>query len=523
MTAAARNCPATSDALSPESLARLLRELHAGQQTGVLHLSRGGERLSLRFLDGHVLNGSHGPVGRLGDILVRCGRISRLDLDRALEKAALEGRRLGPVLVEEGLASREQVQEALRLQVRDVLFAAFFWGFGAYRFEPDEGPAFDEEISLEISTTSLVFEVVSSLESPRSVLEGLLDVDGPIVAAPDAIERLRKDHANLSAADGYVLSRADGLLRVRQIVETAPLPAQAVERSLVALLCCDAVRPRQAHPSSGRLPGPDDTVALPRAALGLEADRVSRERRLEVEQTLHALEGKSHFEVLGLRAEASAEEIRQAYLRLAKRYHPDVTRDPALADLAKAVFLRVSEAYNVLGSADSRARYEERLGLRPAGFPGREAPPKAVPANPADEVRPLPEPADAVRQAEGLIAAGKPFEASALLEDVLPHAEGRLRTYARLLRVRAFLKTPSGARPAEAELREVLKEEPGCLEAGLMLADLYRDHGLNRRAASQYRRILELHPRHPVATAELRALPLGDLAGRGRLPTPAAR
>jgi curved DNA-binding protein CbpA len=488
----------------------LLRALHAGQQTGVLHLSRGSERLSLRFLDGHILSGSQGPVGRLGDILVRCGRVSRLDLDQALEKAAIEGRRLGPVLVEEGLASREQVQEALRLQVRDVLFAAFFWGFGAYRFEPDEGPAFDEEISLEISTTSLVFEVVSALASPRAVLEGLVDVEEPLLAAPDAVLRLRKDRATLTPADGYVLSRADGLLRVRQIVETAPLPAEAVERSLVALLCCDAVRGVPGPPPR-RLPAPDETVALPRAPEPA-ARGGSAERRLELEQTLNALEGKSHFEALGLAAGASAEEVRQAYLRLARRYHPDVARDPGLAELSKAVFLRVSEAYNVLGSADSRARYEERLGLGADRDTSLETKAPRAHRQPAEEARPLPEPSEAVLQAEDLIAAGKPFEASALLEDVLPHAEGRLRTRARLVRVRALLKTPSGARPAEAELREVLKEEPGCLEAALMLAALYRDHGLNRRAAAQYRRILERHPAHPVATAELRALPLGDLA-----------
>ena len=146
--------------LSPDSLVRVLRATYLGGQTGVLNLSRGRERLGLRFLGGRIVSGADGPVGRLGDILLRLGQVTRSDLERALEKAALEGLRLGPVLVAERIATREQVQEALRLQVRDVLFAAFFWGFGAYRFEADQGPDLQEDINLEMSTPGLIFDVV---------------------------------------------------------------------------------------------------------------------------------------------------------------------------------------------------------------------------------------------------------------------------------------------------------------------------------------------------------------------------
>ena len=489
---------ATCGSLSPGSLVRVLRTLHVGRHTGVLILNRSSERLGLRFLYGRIVSGFDGPVGRLGDILQRCGQVSPQDLERALEKAALKGRRLGPVLVEEGLATREQVQEALRLQVRDVLFAAFFWGFGAYRFEADEGPSFDEEISLEMSTTSLVFEVVSCLESPRAVLLSLADLDAPITAAPDAAERLDRDHANLSPADGYVLSRADEVMAVRQIVETAPLPAEAVERSLVALLCCDAVRALPVK-AAKRLPSPNETVALPRASLGLDA---LLKRGQEADRFLKEMDGKNHFGVLGLPEGASAEEIKQAYLRLAKSYHPDTVRDPDLAQVVKAIFLRVSEAYNVLGSADSRARFERSLGG------GSSLPPSR-----SEDAVPLPEPAEAVLHAEELVAAGKPFEAASLIEDILPHAQGRLRTRSRLLRARAYLKTPSGGHVAEKELRDLLQEEPDCIEACLALAALYRDLGLSRRAQAHYRRVLDLQPGHAVATTELRTLPLGDLVG----------
>ena len=473
-------------------------------------------------------------MGRLGDILLRLGQVTRSDLERAVEKAAREGLRLGPVLVAERIATREQVREALRLQVRDVLFAAFFWGFGAYRFEADQGPDLHEDINLEMSTPGLIFDVVSCLESPGGVLQGLADPAQPIVAAADWASLVSRDRVKLSPADEHVLSRADGVTSVRQVVGEAALPAPAVERSLVALLCCGAVRllplpaPAKSLPSPDQtmaipraslglgLPSPDETVAMPRTSLGV--DEIEEKRR-ERARMLQEMERQSHFAVLGLPEGAPFEDVKRAFVRLAKRYHPDTVRDPELGVLTKAIFLRVSEACNVLSSGDSRARYEQRLGgpsrrsaspPTPTPAPTPTSTPTSTPAPVAIVQREEPsgfsEPADVVRRAEELLARGELFEAATLLTDILPHTEGRLRQRARLLRARTYLRTPSGSHLAENEVRELLRDEPTCVEACVLLGDIYRDHGLARRAETQYRRALELEPGHAGAAEQLQAL-----------------
>ena len=80
-----------------------------------------------------------------------------------------------------------------------------------------------------------------------------------------------------------------------------------------------------------------------------------------------------HYKVLGVKPEASAEEIKKAYRRLAKQYHPDSTG----GDKAKeARFKEVGQAYDVLGDSKKRAQYDAvrsgaAFGGRPgAGFPG---------------------------------------------------------------------------------------------------------------------------------------------------------
>jgi molecular chaperone DnaJ len=62
---------------------------------------------------------------------------------------------------------------------------------------------------------------------------------------------------------------------------------------------------------------------------------------------------RDYYEILGVSRDADKEQIKQAYRRQARKYHPDVNKEPG----AEEKFKEINRAYEVLSEADTRERY----------------------------------------------------------------------------------------------------------------------------------------------------------------------
>jgi len=89
------------------------------------------------------------------------------------------------------------------------------------------------------------------------------------------------------------------------------------------------------------------------------------------------MEYKDYYQILGVNRDASEEAIKKAYRRLARKYHPDVSKESG----AEERFKEISEAYEVLRDAEKRAAYNQlgnnwRAGQEfrpPPGWEGRSS------------------------------------------------------------------------------------------------------------------------------------------------------
>ncbi len=79
---------------------------------------------------------------------------------------------------------------------------------------------------------------------------------------------------------------------------------------------------------------------------------------------------RDYYDVLGVSRSADQEEIKRAYRRLARKYHPDVNKDPGAED----TFKEINRAYEILSEPEIRARYDRFGeagvgGAAAAGYP----------------------------------------------------------------------------------------------------------------------------------------------------------
>lgn len=78
---------------------------------------------------------------------------------------------------------------------------------------------------------------------------------------------------------------------------------------------------------------------------------------------------KDYYNILGVERTADDADIKKAYRKLARRYHPDVSKEPG----AEAKFKEISEAYQALKDAEKRAAYDQ-LGKHSPGQDFRPPP-----------------------------------------------------------------------------------------------------------------------------------------------------
>jgi tetratricopeptide (TPR) repeat protein len=225
---------AIKGSLKEASLPDVIQLLFLGRRTGCLALADRHNFGTIYFDEGQLVYASIvNRRDRLGDLLVRSGRITAPQLQQAI--AAQEGDRehkLGEILVKLGWIPREELGQYIRLQIEEAVYYLFTWTTGTFNFEAGVRPE-REDFLVRINPEFLL------LEGARRVDEwSLIEKKVPSF---DLIFSVDQNHIGvssptLSPEQRQLIPLLDGTRDVQQLVEETGLVEFEVGKALYGLI-----------------------------------------------------------------------------------------------------------------------------------------------------------------------------------------------------------------------------------------------------------------------------------------------
>lgn len=232
-----------------------------------------------------------------------------------------------------------------------------------------------------------------------------------------------------------------------------------------------------------------------------------------------------YYAILGVPRTATHQEIREAYLKLARDTHPDRVKDPVARKKAEDVFKNVTAAYDTLSKDRSRRDYSARLPSNeswtppaqkaaPPSVKGPPLPPRdARVAGPTDSAPPAAPIASSARVefdalGQGIEAFKKKdyHTAVQLLNMAVSNDEGSAKAHAMLSM--AMAKNPNWVRDAMNHMETASKIEPKNVSYLVEYALLLHSQGLKLRAKRALEGAIALNPDHPDVARALKEIPL---------------
>ncbi len=229
------------------SLNDIFQVLGLQRKSGVLTVEGEDDTVTISFLGGQVVAAESGERrldNRIGNLLVRSGRLSEEQLKQTLQTQAETQQRLGFLLIRERLVTPADLKEALRLQILRIVFNAFRWTDGRFSFT-QEGPIdYDADHMSPVPTESILMEA-AQMQDEWPLLERKIPSRDIVFRRAAGVEDLRLVVPPEKPAEGsLVVSRTeaeswkwvDGSRTVGEITEHAFLSEFDVYKGLGELL-----------------------------------------------------------------------------------------------------------------------------------------------------------------------------------------------------------------------------------------------------------------------------------------------
>jgi hypothetical protein len=245
---------------------------------------------------------------RIGDVLVRAGKVTDADLERAvaIQERGSEGgrRRLGQILIEIGAIAQRDLERQVETHVGEVVFELLSWQEGFFSFTEGALEGVPADAMVQIRTETLLMEGARRIDEWSRIERHIPHVGVvPVLAAIG--EESSAAQLDLLPAEWEVLAHVDGVRDVRQIGQSLARSEFDVARTLFGLVSTGVIA--LFDPATQRRPrasiADDAGALLATAEMRLEAGDVPAAKAAALaastlrpdEARVHLVLGRAHL------------------------------------------------------------------------------------------------------------------------------------------------------------------------------------------------------------------------------------
>jgi tetratricopeptide (TPR) repeat protein len=449
-------------------LPHLLASLNRQRKTGTLMITTPVFTKKVFLVKGDAIFASSSfEDDRLGEMLIKAGKITMEQYDKSVEMLKKTGKRQGAILVELGYLTPKDLFWGVKYQVREIIYSLFQLQQAEFEFIEDEIPE-HEVITLKMSMGNLIYEGVKRIDNWTRIKQEMTDSEAVLKLSHDPVAIFQD--IELSPQDRQMLSFVDGKMTTKQLIDSSLVGSFEAMKILYVLLSIGVLEVKAQETTDTRSTMSHEEVLQPLAEEdGLSGDRVDR--------LYYSIGSLGDRDLLEVGKDDDTDVITKNYYRLSREFHPDryfSSDDPMMKDKLTAIFDAITAAYKRLLQPEKD---------EPPQAPVQEAPKTVSPSQDAEQIF-----RNAVDEFKG-----KRFERAIELLRQAVRSDPKKAKYWSSLAL-SYTKVPDGLKNAEEALLEAIKIEPANADHYVNLGTVSLLSGRKNEAYSYYEKALALDP-----------------------------